>query len=136
MLDLARRLLALEAANPPEDHSYGGEATRVYEKLRISLSKFAGAEGFTALMRRALALAKADVPALRCAEVGPDGSILGIEAMIIQTADRGVEATTVLTAYLLTLLVTFIGERLTLRLVQDAWPESSIDAIAKQSGTS
>src|SRR5471030_151336 len=121
MLDLARRLLAIEAANPPEYDSSGGEASRVVEKLRISLLKFAGPEGFSALIRRALALAKEDVPALHDAKLGPDGSIEGIY-------DRGVEATTAVTVQLLSLLVTFIGEPLTLRLVKDAWPEASIEA--------
>lgn len=118
-----------------EPHTPGGEAGRVYEKLRVSLSKFAGTEGFTALIRRALALARADVPALQFAEVRPDGSIDGLEAISQQTADQGVEATTAITVHLLSLLVTFIGESLTLRLVKDAWPEAAINISDIHNGT-
>ena len=78
-------------------------------------------------MRRAMALAKADVPVLRDARVRPDGSIEGLEAIALESVDLGVEATTTLTVHLLALLVTFIGESLTLRLVRDAWPDASLD---------
>ncbi len=39
----------------------------------------------------------------------------------------GVEAAVAITAHLLGLLVTFIGEPLTLRLVREAWPDASLD---------
>ena len=38
------------------------EAVRLCEKLRISLTRFAGADGFISLLRRALVLARAEVP--------------------------------------------------------------------------
>ena len=63
--DRARRLLAVEAANESTSHPRAHEAVRVCEKLRISLTRFAGADGFTSLLRRALALARAEVPALQ-----------------------------------------------------------------------
>ena len=39
----------------------------------------------------------------------------------------GGEAAVAITAHLLGLLVTFIGEPLTLRLVREAWPDASLD---------
>ena len=65
MQALARRLLAVEAASQTAADPHVHEAVRVCEKLRISLTRFAGADGFTALLRRALALARAEVPALQ-----------------------------------------------------------------------
>jgi hypothetical protein len=59
---LARRLLAIEAANPSDSAVPVHEAVRVCEKLRSSLIRFAGADGFASLMRRTLALARADTP--------------------------------------------------------------------------
>ena len=59
--DLARRLLAVEAARQSATSSREHEAVRVCDKLRVCLTRFAGADGFTALLRRALALARAEV---------------------------------------------------------------------------
>ena len=60
--DLARRLLAVEAASKIAPNAHVHEAVRVCEKLRISLTRFAGSDGFTSLLRRALAAVPAAVP--------------------------------------------------------------------------
>ena len=126
MQDLARRLLAAsQTAADPHVH----EAVVVIEKLRIILTKFAGAEGFASLLRRALKLTSADVPALQSVKIGADGRLEGFE-QIVADADTGAaggEAAVAITAHLLWLLVTFIGEPLTLRLVREAWPDASRD---------
>ena len=127
MRQLAERLLAVEAARHSEADSHVHEALRVCEKLRSSLTRFAGADGFTALMRRALALARAEVPSLQGVSVRQDGSIVGLEEISGSSKDGGAEATVAITAHLLALLVIFIGEPLTLRLVIDAWPDESLD---------
>ena len=97
---------------------------RVCEKLRVSLSRFAGADGFVALMRRALALARAEVPALQSLTLKPDGCFVGFESAL---GDDGNEAATVLTTHFLWLLVTFVGESIAVRLVRDAWPDVTIE---------
>ena len=122
MRDLARRLLA---ASPTASGSQVDEAVVLIEKLRITLIKLAGAEGFTSLLRRALALARAEVPSLQNVEIGADGRLEGFEEIV---ADKGAgaagdEAAVALTAHLLWLLVTFIGEPLTLRLERAALPD-------------
>jgi hypothetical protein len=58
--DLTRQLLALETAPGEPSEAHGGEATRVIEKLRTSLTKQIGTAGFSALLSRALVLAKAE----------------------------------------------------------------------------
>lgn len=122
--DLARRLLAVEAASQSATAARGHEAVRVLEKLRISLTRFAGADAFTALLRRALALASADVAALQTVKLQPDGSLEGMEALAVEATNGGSEAAVAISAHLLGLLVTFIGEPLTLRLVRAAWPDA------------
>ena len=94
------------------------EAVLVCEKLRVSLTRLAGAEGFTALMRRSLVMAQADIPALKGAKLGADGCVEGFEL----NGDAA-EAGTALTAHFLWLLVTFVGESIALRLVREAWPD-------------
>ena len=122
MRDLARRLLA---ANPVASGSQDDEAVVLIEKLRITLTKFAGSEGFTSLLRRSLTLAKAEVPSLQNVKIDADGRLQGFEEIV---ADKGAggagdEAGVAITAHLLGLLITFIGEPLTLRLERAAWPD-------------
>jgi hypothetical protein len=130
MRDLARRLLAVEAASQSATDPRVPEAVRVVEKLRVSLTRFAGADGMTALLRRALALAKAEVPALHGITVKADGSVEGLEKVAADapnSGDRGGDAAVAILAHLLGLLGTFIGEPLTVRLAREAWPDVSLD---------
>ena len=110
---------------PPGAHAH--EATRVCDKLRIALTRFAGSDGFMSLARRALALASADFPSLETVKLKPDGSLEGLEALAVDATNGGPEAAVAVIAHLLGLLVTFIGEPLTLRLVRDAWPNGSLN---------
>ncbi len=123
MRALAQQLLALEAASQSEINPHGGAGVRVCEKLRISLTRFAGADGFTALLRRALALAQADAPLLQTLKLDGDGRLHGLEELASEGVNTGVDAATHVIAHLLGLLATFIGEPLTLGLVRGAWPE-------------
>jgi hypothetical protein len=104
------------------------EAVRVLDKLRLSLTRFAGADGFASLLRRGLALARAEVPSLNRITLNSDCSIDGLEALAADQVDGGAEAAVALAAHLLGLLVTFIGEPLTLRLVRESWPDAGFDA--------
>jgi hypothetical protein len=123
---LARRLLVASktASNP-----HVPEAVLVIEKLRTSLTKFAGFEGFASLLRRALLLASADVPSLKSVKVASDGRLEGYEQLVADkgTGAAGDGAAVAITAHLLWLLVTFIGEPLTLTLVREAWSDNSLD---------
>lgn len=127
MRDLARRLLALEAASRTAADAPAHEAARVLDKLRLSLARFAGPEGFASLLRRALALARAEIPALRTVEATPDGSLNGFDQVAADAGSSGTDAALAITAHLLGLLVTFVGEALTLRLVRDAWPDVALN---------
>ena len=126
--DLARRLLAVEAASQSVAEPRAHAAVQVFEKLRVSLTRFAGAAGFASLQRRALLLASADLPALRSVTIGADGRLDGFERLVSDTdkGPAGDEAAVAVTAHLLGLLATFIGEPLTLRLVGEAWPGTSL----------
>lgn len=123
MRDLARRLLAAahspgSGATAPDETPQ--DAARVFEMLKASLSQFAGGEGFAALMRRAVALSSAEFPAVKNMNLSPDCTPNGLETL-------DAEASIVLTAHLLALMVTFIGEPLTLRLLRQAWPGILLD---------
>ena len=85
-----------------------------------------GVDGFRLPLSRALALANDEVRWLKAVHVTADGSLEGlgeIEAQLSQ--DEIAQGEVLLIAQLLGLLLTFIGEALTSRLVQEAWPELS-----------
>ena len=103
------------------------EAVRVCEKLRISLIRLAGPDAFTSLLRRALALARADIPALQAIAPRADGSLEGLEALVADVTNGGSDAAVEIIAHLLGLLITFIGTPLTLRIVGEVWPAASLD---------
>jgi len=126
--DLALRLCVHEAARA---HRPGGAnaAVRVCEELRVRLSKLMGVVGFSSLLSRALALARAEVPSLEAVRVRGDGSLDGFDPAPQDEASECANQDLVLVAHLLALLVTFIGAPLTLRLLRDAWPEAPIDEI-------
>jgi hypothetical protein len=119
----AQRLLAVEAPNKSKSDAEEHEMLGVFEKLRISLTQLVGADGFTALMQRSLALARSEVPSLQTAKVNAEGRLEGIEEHGARA--KNIEAATVITAHMLGLLVTFIGEPLTLRLMRDVLPDES-----------
>ncbi len=134
MRDLARRLLAGEisaqkrvsaAARPP--------AFLVCEKVGPQLVTLMGRGGFHALLCRALALARKDVDWLRTVLVTEPGS-LGIADDDLKKVEATelTDGSAVLIAELLGLLVAFIGDNLTLRLVRDVWPALSLDDLKTQ----
>ena len=126
MRGLARRLLAVEAASQSAAGSPVHDGVRICEKLQITVTRFAGSDGFASLLRRALALARAENPSLQTVKVKPDGSLEGREALAVVAANGGTEGVVAVIAHLLGLLETFVGEPFTLRLVRETWPDASL----------
>lgn len=120
MRSLAGRLLATRGADAEAD---GPEAALVDERLKAALVRFAGEAGFASLQRRALILARSELPALRVVQPGDNGRLTGLEQLPDDAAD---EAAVAITTHLLDLLVNFIGTRLTLRLLSEVWPDAGL----------
>ncbi len=78
MRDLAHRLLTYEAGAGRTSEPMEFATLRVYEKLRQSLSAFAGVAAFESLAFRALTQAKSEAPGLSAARVTADGSLQGL----------------------------------------------------------
>lgn len=123
--NLARRLLAEEAARRAA--SDAPAADLVNEKLRISLTRLAGADSFTALMRRAQGLSRTEATMPATAKDAATGGMERREQSASDATGFGTEQGVAVAAHLLWLLVTFIGETLTLRLVRETWPEVTFD---------
>jgi len=123
--DMARQLLAYEAAAEETSVATKSTALRVHEKLRQSLCALSGVAGYRSLASRALTLAKVKAPSLRVMQVTADGS-LQVLSEAESESDKGFasEDQVVLLTELLGLLHAFIGEALTLRLLREAWPNA------------
>ena len=114
------------AAKPADTHN--SPAFRVCEKLRQPLSRLAGMAGFRSLLSRALALANDEARWLKAIDVKADGSLGGLDEAQARLLEGEIaEGEIILIAQLIGLLVTFIGEELTLRLVQQTWPDAAFD---------
>jgi hypothetical protein len=126
--NVARRLLTYEAAPGKNSEPTESAAFRVLQKLRPPLCSLAGIAGFRSLLSRALVLARAEAPSLNAVRVGGDGYLTGMDALGPQNDEELFrEGGAILITQLLGLLLTFVGEGITLRLIQDVWPESTFD---------
>lgn len=125
--NLARQLVAFEAAHDGSADAEASVAVRVIEDLREHLIKLTGVHGFHSLLSRALTLAKTEVPSLSTVHVSAEGSLEGFDGIDHNPkAGAAGQAGIILVAHLLELLVTFIGAPLMLRLLGDKWPAASL----------
>ena len=93
--------------------------------------------GFRSLLSRALTLARAEAPSLSAVRVAADGSLEGLDELGSQIEkDQVREGGVILIAHLLGLLLTFIGETMTSRLVTSEVlpPLRSIPQIGVRTG--
>jgi hypothetical protein len=119
MRDLATRLLTNASGSDNDTPA----AAQVLERLDAVLAHIAGQSGSCSLLERALALAQADAPTLNAFRIGP-GPFRSSEWKIMQSGPLDAKSDQViLVTHVLELLRTFIGERLTLQLVKEAWPD-------------
>jgi hypothetical protein len=129
-LTLARRLIAEESRSSDAVNSGGWPAFRVCEKLRRPLSTLAGAAGFRSLLARALTLAKGESSWLQEVKINPDGSFDYTTELLAEfETEKAVRGGVAIVTQLLGLLITFIGEALTLRLVHDVWPNAALSNL-------
>ena len=121
--ELAAQLLAASAR---ASHPEVSDAVLVNDKFGAALTRLTGAAGVASLLRRALALASAEMPALRSVKVNANGQFEGIEHLAGRPTSREAAGVAV-TAQMLELLVTFIGEGITRRLVTEAISSNDTD---------
>ena len=118
--DLARSLVDSEAEASANALQTEAATVRVYEKLRQQLGSPVGVDGFHVLASRALALAKAESPALSAVQIAENGGLRGLGGVESKTdADKDSESGVVFIAQLLGLFLNFLGEATTLRLIED-----------------
>lgn len=129
---LARQVLVREVGGRQQPEALAEAAERAYHRLRQHLSLLIGPIGFKTLFARALSLAKSEFPILERIEFEErsDAGLKGVREFAV--AHDPAEASDGLAAILasfISLLGTFIGEDLGLRLVREAWPQSAHDEV-------
>ncbi|MGZ4808472.1 MAG: hypothetical protein ACXV7D_04010 [Thermoanaerobaculia bacterium] len=110
-------------------------ARRAYDDLARVLVPLIGEVGVTALTTRALHLAQREFPSARAADPGRAGSPLNQVNEWLESQDDPEVTTNAAAAMLSTigeLLVTFIGEPLTMRLLPKAWPDGFPDGMSEE----
>jgi len=107
----------------------------ISEKLRAYLATLMGTVGFRALLSRAVVLAAAEFPPLRSVRVNDDGTFEGLNELhrTLKPAEF-LECRVVLLAHLLGLMMSFIGEILTVRLVREVWPKVPLHDLDLSTG--
>jgi hypothetical protein len=127
--NVVRQLLAIEEDNVDNVEPIG-PALCVLAKLRSHLTKRVGSAGFAALLTRAVALARMEADWLEAVQVDADANLTGLgEAARKQSADRAAAGAVSLLAQLIGLLVTFIGETLTMAIMRELWPDARIENL-------
>ena len=120
-------LMAHETQDDASSVVKGRAALRVCEQMRPQLATLMGDAGFRALLGRALKLAAPQAAWLRTVHLNQDGSLresdLATQLELEEIAGGGA----ILVAQLLGLLVAFVGEKLTLRIVRQTWPQLPFD---------
>jgi hypothetical protein len=124
--DLARSLLTYEAAGVASD-STESVAVRVCEKLREPLCALAGVAGYRSLLARALTLARAEAPSLSALEVAADGKLQSTRGGTFPIdEDYPSKADVLLTSRFIELFLSLLGVAVTLRLVQEVFPNLTV----------
>jgi hypothetical protein len=130
MRAFSRRLIAHETKR---NQSSGTERPAIFpviEKLRPTLATLMGTIGFGALLSRALVLTNAENTGLRAVHVKADGTFEGLDRLGTHADSAEIAVgKVVLLAQLLGLLVAFIGDDMTLRLLRDVWPKLSLNDL-------
>lgn len=132
---IARKALAHRMGSAAGARAVAEAAQRAYDDLVLVSIPLIGQVGSDALTGRALYLAQRKYPWL--VDTREPNNWVGPFAQIIfclerQTPSVATEAAETVFALLAGLLVTFIGEPLTARLLQDAWPDAFTDARTEE----
>ncbi len=128
---LALKVLALRAGRGAGAEALAAAARRAYDQLAQVVAPLIGQAGVDALTGRALHLTQRQYPWL--VPPGDPQQSEGLFARVIFRLERqdpavATEAAGALFATFTGLLVTFIGEPLTARLLQKAWPDAFSEA--------
>jgi hypothetical protein len=118
----ARTLLASEGGSAGDAEACAAAAGRVYDKLDAHLAPLIGRIGVQALFARSAKLANTERSSLAdVAAAAEDSAKLAAHLQSLEPA-VAIETAAVLFGTFLDLITTFIGDRLTIAVLHNAWP--------------
>lgn len=126
--ELARWLLAHEMDDRPDRRTPAEATERVATKLSAGMTLLVSSDGYRALLRRALYLARAEYAVL-------DGVAVGTSDVYLEGLGETGAASDALVAFLaqvIALLARFIGDDLTGNLIRQRWPDAPLGAPSLQ----
>jgi len=132
---LALKVLAQHAGSGTGAEALAAAARRAYDDLARVSAPLIGQVGVEALTGRALHLAQREYPWLvqtREPEQAERPFTQAIACLERQDPAVAIEAAGAVFATFTGLLITFIGEPLTARLLRQAWPDAFSDASTKE----
>jgi len=133
-VDAARRLVAYEGGSGGSAEACAAAVGQVYEKLQLQFAPLVGLAGFHSLLARGAKLMQDEFPCLKESAAVESPTKLR-ECLRAQEPDAIVATAAALFGAFLSLLKTFIGERLTSEVLRMAWPaigESAFKEEAKK----
>ncbi len=127
---LSRYLIACETRRTPSLSPLIPAAFSICGQLRPQLAPLMGNAGFRAFLSRTLAVAAVEADWLQGVRVDANGSLEWMAGTRAPVPPRDLaEGGVILMAQFLGLLIAFIGENLTFRILHEVWPELSADRI-------
>ena len=122
---IARRILMQELGVERASDQMALATVTVHKKFLVQLSVLLGHEGASALFRQSLRRTQSAFPFYAEVIAGEPRTALDVLGKCLekQTPERIVEASIALLTSFLELLATFIGERLTIKLLHDVWSD-------------
>ncbi len=128
---LSAKLRRLIAGRDSPDAALVLETTQTaWLEFRLSLETMVGREGCRIVFSRALALSKKDIAWLSALTVNADGLLAWSSEATKITNTEALEGCVALFEQLISLLNTFIGSSLTLRIIDGVWPGLRVEELA------
>lgn len=130
--DAARRLWAGAAGDTSAPEEVAAAAVRLCALLRAGLGRWVGAEGYRALLDRALGLARAEHPALGSLSCHRGDEPVTTAAVRAHGAAEVAAGMVVLVATLIELLGRIVGEEMAVRLVEQTGTPSPRGVVSTE----
>ena len=130
----ARALIANEVGEPATSDAVAAGAARACEKVCLHLARIVGTTGIRALFDRSWTASRSEFPWLPSVDGGSfEGRLSQLAgALTGQPPSEALEAAASLVATLVELLGRFIGDELTLRLLQELLPDGAPPGTFKE----
>jgi hypothetical protein len=129
-IELARRIRDQEADGSADPAASSAAVESACRRLRDHLVDFLGSGGVSALLGRALHLAKREHPQLAGVTVSgePDACFIGLaESLAASSEEEATAAATSVLMHMVGLLVMLLGEDLGMKPIHKLWPRATRD---------